>query len=220
MSKILNDIANLARRIREVEKDPDEIEYMEKYLTERIEKFPKYFSSVIMMETQMKIAAQLYDREDYQDRVMSWDRSRRMSHIAAANAINQINRLCIQNYDMEPIFKFPSIGDRPLKPEAEIPGNAMMERAAKDDRELAADAIYGFCKEVFLDARSKERYNQIEGYDREERDKELHEIGENSGYFNQRLSLDELIAQVKETDTESEKGTYSKNRSNYDDISL
>lgn len=96
----------------------------------------------------------------------------------------------------------------------------MMERAAKDDRELAADAIYGFCKEVFLDARSKERYNQIEGYDREERDKELHEIGERSGYFNQKLSIDELIAQAKETDTEDDKGADSQKRSDYDDISL
>lgn len=196
MSQILNKISELAKQIRKQETDKEDLEDMEAFLMERISKFPKYFSSVINMECRMTIMRQLYDREDYQDKYINMDRARRSLHIGAADAINQINRLC-KRYNMEPIFKFPSIGDRDLRPKAEIEGNAIMEREAKDDRELAADAIYGFCKEVFLDAQSKERYNQIENYTREQRDQELFEIGKTNGYFKESLSLDELIAQAK-----------------------
>ena len=63
MSEVLNKIANLEKAIKEKETDPEEIEYRENLLKEKIETFPKYFASVIMMKTQMTIARELYDRE-------------------------------------------------------------------------------------------------------------------------------------------------------------
>ena len=197
MSEILNQIANLAKAIKKQETDPEEIKYMEDFLLKRIETFPKYFSSVIMMKSQMAIASQLYDREKYIETIERLDQNRRNSHIMAAYAINQINRLC-DTYNVNRIFKFPQINNRDLVPEAKIEGNTIMEKEAKDDRELAADAIYGFCKEVFLDKKTLERYNKINDFTREERDQELYEIGQSAGYFKTSTSIDELIKTAKE----------------------
>lgn len=197
MSKILKNLALLAQKIRNDESlDEEDMKDMEEFLMKRIERFPKYFSSVINMECRLVIMKQLYEREDYQEKVMKMDQARRDLHIMAADGINQINRLC-RSYDMEPIFEFPLIGNRELMPRAQIEGNPIMERNAKDDRELAADAIYGFCKEVFLDSQSRERYNKMEEYSREERDQELASISNENGYFNEKLSVDQLIALAK-----------------------
>lgn len=197
MSKVLQDLANLAKVMREdcltkLDEDPELLEDMERYLTERIESFPKYFSSVIMMETSIQIAKQLYDRENYQDKVQRMDQGRRLAHVRAAMSINQLNRLA-GKYGLAPIFVFPEKEDNILIPSAKIPGDPEMERQAKDDRELAADAVYGFCKEVFLDARSRDKYNELENYTRESRDNELLAIGTGTGYFNDKLSVDNLI---------------------------
>lgn len=84
MSEVLNKIANLEKAIKEKETDPEEIEYRENLLKEKIETFPKYFASVIMMKTQMTIARELYDREKFMFTIETLDQRRRDSHILAA----------------------------------------------------------------------------------------------------------------------------------------
>lgn len=59
-------------------------------------------------------------------------------------------------------------------------------------------SLYGFCKEVFLDKKTLERYNKINDFTREERDQELYEIGQSAGYFKTSTSIDELIKTAKE----------------------
>lgn len=195
MSKILNDIAELAKRIK-TNPEAEERGEDEAFLTKRIERFPQYFSTVISMESRISILANLYEREDYIDKVMRMDQSRRDQHILATDAINQINVLC-DLYGMEHIFQFPAIGNRKLQPEAKIKGNFLMEMAAKDDRELAADAIFEFCKEVFLESKDKERYNHMIG-SRGERDMELHDMSKEGICFKHEISVDELISIAKQ----------------------
>lgn len=197
MSKVLQDLADLAKRIREVEKNPEDLEEIEGFLTQQIEYFPKYFGAVVMMQSRMTIMSQFYDREDYADRVQKLDQSRRDLHILAAQAINKVNRLC-KSYGLAPMFVFPEKNGMELQPEAKVSGNPMMEMQAENDRELAADAVYGFCKEVFLDSRSLARYNQLEGYSREQRDRELYSIGSENGHFAEIASLDQIIRAARE----------------------
>ena len=209
MSKVLQDLANLAKTIREKETDPEELKDMEKFLEEKIGAFPQYFSSVIIMETHMTILRAMYDREDYIDRVQNMDQNRRISHQMAAYAINGINRVC-DMYGVDHIFKFPEKENDELKPEASFHGDPISERLAKDDRELAADAVYNFCKEVFLDAKSREIYNVHEVETREQRDQELYEIGKTHGTFNKEITIDELIDKARE-ECAKDSSSYNKN---------
>lgn len=180
MSKILDDLVELAKQIRRNPNLEDRIDD-EKFLLDRIEKFPNYFSSVITMEYRMKLMSPFDDPDNYKDKVIKMDTARRMAHMAATDAINQINRLC-NNYNMHPIFILPNELEK-------------LDSNLEEDRRLAADIVYVFCKEVFLDSRSKERYNNIE-YTTNEREMELHKIS-HSGYFNHSVSVDDLILQAK-----------------------
>lgn len=197
MSKVLQDLANLANNIREKETDPEDRKDMEEFITKEIECFPKYFEAVVMMNTRLTIMSQLYDREDYIDKVQHMDQARRDAHIMVAQAINKINRLC-DMYEIDHIFKFPGRGNEELQPIPKVAGHPKFEREAEADRELAADAVFGFCKEVFLEGKDLEKYNMHEGYTRAQRDQELYEIGNGDGGFNTKITVDELIDKARE----------------------
>ncbi len=196
MTKVMKDLATLAERIKnDKELTMEDKQDMQEFLIERIEMFPKYFSAVVNMKTQLTILEQLCTSEDYAEKRSHLDEQRRRSHIMATMSINQINKLC-KSYEMEAIFQFPEIGNRELLPEAKQKGNRVEEMQASSDRELAADAVYGFCKEVFLDGKSRALYNEYE-CDRSTRDMELFHIGNDSGFFHTSLELDDLINQAK-----------------------
>ena len=210
MSKILTDLTRLAEA---VSKDPDLIpeEKMDdvEFILKNLEAFPKYFNSVIMTETQVSMLRFVYEREDYIDRVQSIDQKRRDNHIGATDAINKINRRA-NYYGLEPIFKYPGCEERELEGRPKIDGIKnpelirRIEFEAKEDRKIAADIVYKFCKDVFLDAKSKEKYNGKEEYDREERDEELYQIGKNQGHFKERLTLEDLFEEARQNAKDDE----------------
>lgn len=196
MTKVMKNLAALAEKIKnDKELTMEDKQDMQEFLIERIEMFPKYFSSVVNMKTQLTILEQLCTPEDYAEKRMSLDEQRRRAHIMATMSINQINKLC-KSYEMEAIFQFPEIGNRELLPEAKNKGNRVEEMQASSDRELAADAVYGFCKEVFLDGKSRSLYNEYD-CDRTTRDIDLFHIGNDSGFFSTSVQLDDLIDQAK-----------------------
>lgn len=186
MSKVLNDLSNLAKTIKETEPDPDIVKGDLDFLMQRIQKFPDYFNSVIMMETRMAVAKFTLDGETYRDLRTKLDGNRRSAHIAVTDAINQINNLSETVYHNGPIFEFSS------------KDNNKLDSNSIDDRDLAAYTVYGFCKEVFLDYKSRELYNELEGYSNEQRNQEVDEITKSGGMFDGKISMDDLIQMTAE----------------------
>lgn len=186
MSKVLNDLSNLAKTIKETELDPDIVKGDLDFLMQRIQKFPDYFNSVIMMETRMAVAKFTLDGETYRDLRTKLDGNRRSAHIAVTDAINQINNLSETVYHNGPIFEFSS------------KDNNKLDSNSIDDRDLAAYTVYGFCKEVFLDYKSRELYNELEGYSNEQRNQEVDEITKSGGMFDGKISMDDLIQMTAE----------------------
>lgn len=182
----LMELASAIANMSETEEERFEIA---QFLEERIEKLPKYFSCVITMNTQIGVIRVMCDDpEEIGRRIEQLDRARRMAHISAVMAINQINRLCT-SYGVQKVFQFPEIGDRELFAEAKIKGNPQSERIAMEDRELAADRIYDFCKEIFLDDASKERCKR----EQKPRDQEMLVIGKSGGYFRDRMQMEKIF---------------------------
>lgn len=179
MSKILNDVIDLAKTIKENQEDKELVEEDLDFLTNRIENFPKYFNSVITMEIRMEIAKFRLEGAELGEYRMNLDANRRAAHISVADSINQINKLC-EIYDKDPIFKLP--GDK-----------EKLNSDSIDDREFAADLVYGFCKEVFLDSKSRERYNELEDITDDSRDQELYNMIQSRDTFNGKISVDDLI---------------------------
>lgn len=181
MSKILNNVASLAKQIYEKAEDPVLLKEDLDTLMRYVEAFPKYFDSVIRMETFSATARFRYEGDDLLDKLAKWDSDRRLAHIMATSAINKINRLC-KVYEMDPIFEIPGVKE-----------NRLNENSITD-RKIAADIIYGFCKEVYLDAAEKERYNQKET----SFDQELSELQNDRIEFYKKISVDDLIKIAKE----------------------
>ena len=101
MTKVMKDLATLAERIKnDKELTMEDKQDMQEFLIERIEMFPKYFSAVVNMKTQLTILEQLCTSEDYAEKRSHLDEQRRRSHIMATMSINQINKLC-KSYDWE-----------------------------------------------------------------------------------------------------------------------
>lgn len=208
MSKILDDLIKLAEKISKNENlSPEDRDNDIDFIIKNIGQFPKYFNAVIMTETQISILRFKYDREDYLDKTQAADQSRRDYHINATHSINKINRAA-RRYGLDAIFKYDGYETRELKPEPEIKGVRVMEDAAKEDRKIAADLVYVFCKDVFLDAKTREKYNEKQEYTREEREAELYRIGKNDDHFNTETTLDELIEKASHfNESKQEKDT-------------
>ncbi len=157
----------------------DDLDFMKEALCS----LPAYFATVIATESVIKIA---YIQFDYdQDRlkytVEQADRNRRSAHISLTMGINQLNRLC-KMYNVPEIF--PTGLDRDL------------DFNSKDDREIAVDKCYGFCKDMFCSGieRDKER-----DWTRDERDQDLYQIshsGTGAAFSSEKLQsapVDDLL---------------------------
>lgn len=193
MSKALNDLVKLAEEIsKNTDLGPEERDDDIDFIVNSVKAFPKYFNSVIMAETQTAMLRFKCDREDYIEKVEQADRARRNCHINAAHSVNKLNRMA-KSYGLEAIFKYEGYENRELCPEPAEPNVPAFERAAEEDRQIAADIAYVFCKEVFLDEKNKEKYNIKAEYTRNEREDELYHIGKDNGYFKMQTTLDEMI---------------------------
>lgn len=194
MLKVLKNISELAKAIKEdktltPEFIEDDLDSLEKW----INSFPDYFNSVVNMQSKMSIYLIRYEGEEYRDRVHALDQTRRDKHILAAQAINKINRSA-KSYGMAEIFP---VG-KELKPDPrEWKDDPQAERKAKDDRELAADYIYEFCKHVFLDGQLHNQYLS------NKRDQELYEMEVNHTSFKTNLSLDEILFKMNSASHDS-----------------
>lgn len=184
MSQILNNISDLAKTIIDTQKDKELMEDDLDSLTKWIENFPKYYNSVITMEIRIEMAKFRLEGSELGEYRANLDANRRMAHILVADSINKINRLC-NVYKKEPVFKLPENKEK-------------LNSESIDDREFAADLVYGFCKEVFLDSKSMERYNEQEDLEDNFRDKELYNMIQSRNTFSGKISVDELIKLAKD----------------------
>lgn len=73
------------------------------YLERSMSCFPAYVTSVFNMETLMPTLRFRLEPEDYREKVMELDRSRKRFHDSAIDAINGINRMC-DKCGVEPFF--------------------------------------------------------------------------------------------------------------------
>lgn len=185
MSKILNDLAELAKTIKNTQSDKELMNDDLDFITDRIENFPKYFNSIVMMEIRVEMAKFRLEGAELGGFRAELDANRRRAHILVANSINQINRLC-EEYNREPVFNLPNNKEKLNSDDIE-------------DREYAADMVYGFCKEVFLESKLKERYNNFDLDDRmDQKDAELLDMINNRDTFNGKISVDDLIKMAEE----------------------
>lgn len=130
----MNDYKNLIHAI--VEKGEDVNDTVD-FLYERMEKFTLYFNTVYRAVIRSEIsnelrAGGLLTQEDYQTRIMTDDRDRRIAHDSAIDACRQINRLC-DRYN-----------EKRICPET-------------DDRYVIADYIGRFVYEVYQKGQSQTR---------------------------------------------------------------
>lgn len=191
MSKILKDIIDLAKTIKDTQEDKELMEEDLDFLTNRIENFPRYFNSIITMEIRLEMAKFRLEGAELGEYRANLDANRRSAHISVADSVNQINKLC-EIYQKDPIF--------------ELPGNKeKLNSADIDDREFAADLVYGFCKEVFLESKLRERYNELEENGDTNRDSELYGMIQSRETFGGKVSVDDLI-KLAADDTEKSEG--------------
>lgn len=129
----------LVKAIREADIDPEDMRDDLESAETSILKFPKYFNAVI--ETVVRSRTLSKDNiSHYQYQIMHLDEMRRSAHISVAIAVNKLNRLC-RMYNVEQMFDIDNLsGDN------------------VDDREKAANAVYNFCKETFLDEEYRSGY--------------------------------------------------------------
>lgn len=73
------------------------------FIDKLYETFGRYIESIYRMERLLPILKFKYEGEDYRDRVMDLDNSRRTAHEAAMAGCRSINKIC-ESYDMEPFF--------------------------------------------------------------------------------------------------------------------
>jgi len=200
MSKILKDIIDLAKTIKDTQEDKELMEEDLDFLINRIENFPRYFNSIITMEIRIEMAKFRLDGAELGEYRANLDANRRSAHISVADSVNQINKLC-EIYQKDPIF--------------ELPGNKeKLNSADIDDREFAADLVYGFCKEVFLESKLRERYNELEENGDVNRDSELYHMIQSRETFGGKVSVDDLI-KLATDDTEKSEG-----KEDLDDVCL
>lgn len=128
------------------------------------------------------------------------DANRRSAHISVADSVNQINKLC-EIYQKDPIFELPRNKEK-------------LNSDDIDDREFAADLVYGFCKEVFLESKLRERYNELEENGDVNRDSELYQMIQSRETFGGKVSVDDLI-KLATDDTEKSEG-----KEDLDDVCL
>lgn len=147
----------------------DDIKDTKEFVVEAFSKLPEYFSTVIMVNVEVSMMDSS-NRNPY--KIQTLDEKRRLAHIAATNAINQINRLSKEVGLKENFFLFPEMNDQPLFAGSLHDIGDDAKRAAHD-RELAAFRIYGFCKQMFLYSKDKRRYNKFEAYSEKEMEEEL-----------------------------------------------
>lgn len=147
---------NLIIAIRNSGADPMDIEDDIETARDKVLSFPAYFNAVI----ECVVQANTLSKENishYQYTIMKNDQRRRDKHIAAALAVNVLNRLC-KIYKVEEMFP---IGE--LNPDS------------VQDREAAINAVYLFCKETFLDEAYRSGY-PVKDITVQEMDKELMEM--------------------------------------------
>lgn len=180
MSEILNKIRNLTTTMyysNEKERF-DDLEQLEKHL----EAFPKYNNAVINESIKLEIIKFRYEGEALRTARMELDQARREAHQLATISVNFINKLAVV-YNQEKIFNVNHL-----------------DFDNRDDRETAAVITFGLCKEIFLDSKELERYNQVEEYDYRTMDEELADYMRNRTLFDKKLSIKDLIDEVSTDD--------------------
>lgn len=141
-NKILKNTMALVGVIARSGEDPEDIKCDIQSIKRYLEYFPKYFNSVINHVIGCGMARFLYKGEEYRDKVQALDHNRRSCHIAAADAVNKLNRLA-KFYDAEQVFEIPRDLD---------PNNV-------DDRNIAVEMSYSFCTMTFLDGTQRNSYH-------------------------------------------------------------
>lgn len=188
MSKVLNKLAHLAEIIKNSNNNAEEIKDDLDFLVKRIETFPKYFNSILIMETRLELGRFRLEPDDLAEMRTKLDHNRRDCHIIATNSINQLNRLA-KAYNQNSIFIFP-VENNVLNPEN------------IEHREMAADCIFDFCKEVFLDVKEKEFFKEMEEYNIQ-KNEELYEFHKTGKQFKSFTNVEDLITQAEHDITTS-----------------
>ncbi len=175
-----NSIASINKRLREccekVKEKSDDVELDFACIEDCLLQMPKYFNSIIHEEIGLTLANIRYadNPEMLKYTREQLDTNRRMCHICMTDGINILNRLCTM-IGVEKIFQ--------------IEGDRVIDSNDLEDRELAADLCFNFCKDSFLDARTKEElWNKgfdHEATNRNERENELYQM------IQSRLGFDE-----------------------------
>lgn len=159
-------LETLAQAILEKSEDVKaDLEYVEDLLSA----MPNYFSKVVMSETGIRLARFKYseDPEAMRDAVQAIDASRRSAHEDMTMNLNILNRVA-GIYGVPEIFELPK---------EELDFNDL------EDREIAADMCYNFCRDTYLDSKSRDQLEKESIQTRAERGDELHKISEMGGYF-------------------------------------
>lgn len=195
MDQISERLKALAETISKQESQEDIDDDLD-FVVKNISALPEYYQSVIALESRI-IIFQFHASRDSAEKTAELDQQRRDKHILAAQAINKINRLS-KSFGLEPVFETGL--ERDLKPDAKNWGyDQAAERLAKDDREIAADIAYNYCKEMYLAGRNRSRYvGKEESVTRDMRDLEMHEMSNDSVYFKTPENIDDVIDGMNE----------------------
>ena len=96
-------IANLMKAVKGTEYEQDDLEFIES----RMNTFTGYMSHDAWMEVRMqRLQIEGVDGEYWRDTAMDLDKTRRMKHDLAMDAINQLNRMS-KMYELEPFYDGP-----------------------------------------------------------------------------------------------------------------
>lgn len=144
MSKTFERTIILLNAIKDKETDPEEIKDLEKFISDKFNSFSRYNSIVVNFEMQVTLWKTFYEPEQYLDKIERLDKSRRLAHVAATVSINQLNRLC-KTYNVPEIFDIK---------------NEQLDVMSNADREIAAEIIFEYCKEMSIDQNEKDAYNE------------------------------------------------------------
>lgn len=103
MAKIKESIKELMARIDKLENQEDK--EMEKELIDSIARdCGEYITAITNMENAINIARFRMDTTDYQDYIVSLDKSRTVAHNVVISGVKVLNRLC-KLHDLDVIYK-------------------------------------------------------------------------------------------------------------------
>lgn len=163
----------------------DEVDTDFEIIEDCMMRMPRYFNSLIAEDIGLTLASVRYsdDPEMLKYTRENLDRTRRTYHISMADGINIINRFCTF-METDKIF--------------EIEGGRELDSNNSEDRELAADMCYNFCKDAFLDAKNKEilweKGLNKEAFSRNERENQVYEMMKTRTAFSEALVKEKVTA--------------------------